>query len=309
MDGTVLYLTHAASPLYLIPPSKTKQTNQITGRAGRFQSRFEEGVVSARTRSDLALIAHALKSPDPPVEAAGVAPTREQLQLFARANGLRLRETEEDYRLALESRRRVQQQLQQRGGRTHGRVRGSMCGWRLMMVWRDLTMPKHTYLSMFTHAMQMSLAAVAPDGHTYIEFARLLQFFQRAAKLGGGDSDGVGGVDGDGEEENTGGSSLYFLVEMDDMVDIARMIEEVPMSLEDRFTFCLAPVDAAKRELMAMLRFYALQFYRDGCVRGWVRSDARQAYPYRDTTNHSTDTHNITGGCASRSTSSRRRSR
>ena len=109
--------------------------------------------------------------------------------------------------------------------------------------------------------MQMSLTAVAPDGRTYIEFARLLKFFQRAAKLGGdGDSDDV--EDGDGDDAG----SLYFLVEMDDMVDIARLVEEVPMSLEDRFTFCLAPVDTAKPELMAMLRYYALQFYRDGCV-------------------------------------------
>lgn len=56
--------------------------------------------MSARSRGDLALIAQALKSEDQPVEAAGVAPTREQLQLFARANGLRLRETAEDFQLA-----------------------------------------------------------------------------------------------------------------------------------------------------------------------------------------------------------------
>lgn len=91
--------------------------DQIAGRAGRFQSRFEEGVVSARSRADLALIAHALKSPDDPVPAAGVAPTREQLQLFARANGLRLRETEEDYELALEAKRRARR----------GRVRACAC--------------------------------------------------------------------------------------------------------------------------------------------------------------------------------------
>jgi hypothetical protein len=119
-------ITPSSSP----SPPKTKPHHhptphtQIAGRAGRFQSRFEEGVVSARTRGDLARIAHALTAADEPVAAAGVAPTREQLQLFARANGLRLRETEEDYALALEARRRA--------GRRAGRVRvcvrgGAMC--------------------------------------------------------------------------------------------------------------------------------------------------------------------------------------
>lgn len=109
---------------------------------------------------------------------------------------------------------------------------------------------------------------MAPDGRTYIEFARLLQFFQRSARLGGGDAD-------EEKEEEEGKDDLYFLVEMDDMIDIGRLIEEIPMSLADRFTFCLAPVDTAKRELMAHLRYYALHFYREGCVRTYIRAYVR----------------------------------
>lgn len=47
---------------------------------------------------------------------------------------------------------------------------------------------------------------------------------------------------------------------LQDMQAVARLIEEVPLVLPDRYTFCIAPVDTSNSELMSFLGWFARQY-------------------------------------------------
>jgi ATP-dependent RNA helicase SUPV3L1/SUV3 len=66
------------------PPHLPRLAVQIAGRAGRYQSQYEVGLVTARKHGDLHLIHEALQEVDDAVDRAGLKPTREQLELFAK---------------------------------------------------------------------------------------------------------------------------------------------------------------------------------------------------------------------------------
>ena len=167
------------------------EIKQIAGRAGRFQGKYDVGWVAGRDRADVAIIQGALTAEDEVIEAAGLKPSREQLQLFAKANGFVLRETEEDYQVAWEEKRRKKDKDKR-------------------------------------------------EEPGYTEFVVLLKHFvQAASQLGARHQD------------------LYFLCDLQDMLGVARLLEEIPLSLKDRYTFCIAPVDTKQTELMAYLRFFA----------------------------------------------------
>eukprot|EP00741_Cyanophora_paradoxa_P014710 tig00020816_g14188.t1 len=59
------------------------QIKQIAGRAGRYASRYPTGFVTAMRDEDLDVVHAALQAPLPPLQAAGLFPTYEQLELFA----------------------------------------------------------------------------------------------------------------------------------------------------------------------------------------------------------------------------------
>uniref|UniRef100_A0A8D0GHI6 ATP-dependent RNA helicase SUPV3L1, mitochondrial n=1 Tax=Sphenodon punctatus TaxID=8508 RepID=A0A8D0GHI6_SPHPU len=61
----------------------TSQALQIAGRAGRFSSVFKEGEVTTMHRDDLVLLKEILNRTVDPVEAAGLNPTAEQIEMFA----------------------------------------------------------------------------------------------------------------------------------------------------------------------------------------------------------------------------------
>ncbi|XP_065699996.1 ATP-dependent RNA helicase SUPV3L1, mitochondrial isoform X1 [Patagioenas fasciata] len=61
----------------------TSQALQIAGRAGRYGSSFKQGEVTAMHREDLAQLKEILREPVPPVKAAGLHPTPEQIEMFA----------------------------------------------------------------------------------------------------------------------------------------------------------------------------------------------------------------------------------
>ncbi|XP_037055438.1 ATP-dependent RNA helicase SUPV3L1, mitochondrial isoform X2 [Peromyscus leucopus] len=66
-----------------LEPITTSQALQIAGRAGRFSSHFKEGEVTTMHREDLALLKEILNRPVPPIQAAGLHPTAEQIEMFA----------------------------------------------------------------------------------------------------------------------------------------------------------------------------------------------------------------------------------
>ncbi|XP_072196180.1 ATP-dependent RNA helicase SUPV3L1, mitochondrial isoform X3 [Excalfactoria chinensis] len=61
----------------------TSQALQIAGRAGRFGSSFKQGEVTTMHRDDLLQLKEILGESVPPVKAAGLHPTPEQIEMFA----------------------------------------------------------------------------------------------------------------------------------------------------------------------------------------------------------------------------------
>ncbi|XP_072334862.1 ATP-dependent RNA helicase SUPV3L1, mitochondrial isoform X1 [Scyliorhinus torazame] len=61
----------------------TSQALQIAGRAGRFSSAFKEGEVTAMHRDDLPVLQEILSRTVEPIEAAGLHPTADQIEMFA----------------------------------------------------------------------------------------------------------------------------------------------------------------------------------------------------------------------------------
>ncbi|NXJ07990.1 SUV3 helicase, partial [Odontophorus gujanensis] len=61
----------------------TSQALQIAGRAGRFGSSFKQGEVTTMHRDDLLQLKEILSESVPPVKAAGLHPTPEQIEMFA----------------------------------------------------------------------------------------------------------------------------------------------------------------------------------------------------------------------------------
>lgn len=61
----------------------TSQALQISGRAGRFSSKFKEGEVTTMHRDDLPILKEILSQSIDPIETAGLHPTAEQIEMFA----------------------------------------------------------------------------------------------------------------------------------------------------------------------------------------------------------------------------------
>ncbi|XP_067909410.1 ATP-dependent RNA helicase SUPV3L1, mitochondrial isoform X3 [Heterodontus francisci] len=61
----------------------TSQALQIAGRAGRFNSAFQEGEVTTMNRDDLPVLQEILSRTVDPIEAAGLHPTADQIEMFA----------------------------------------------------------------------------------------------------------------------------------------------------------------------------------------------------------------------------------
>uniref|UniRef100_A0A4X2L514 ATP-dependent RNA helicase SUPV3L1, mitochondrial n=1 Tax=Vombatus ursinus TaxID=29139 RepID=A0A4X2L514_VOMUR len=64
-------------------PISTSQALQISGRAGRFSSKFKEGEVTTMYPEDLKLLKEILNKPVEPIGAAGLHPTADQIEMFA----------------------------------------------------------------------------------------------------------------------------------------------------------------------------------------------------------------------------------
>jgi ATP-dependent RNA helicase SUPV3L1/SUV3 len=61
----------------------TSQALQIAGRAGRYKTHFTEGFVTTFKNDDLPLLKDIMSRPIEPIEAAGLHPTADQIELFA----------------------------------------------------------------------------------------------------------------------------------------------------------------------------------------------------------------------------------
>jgi hypothetical protein len=161
--------------------------------------------VAGREGGDVSIISRALKAEHDVIESAGLKPSKEQLLVFAKANGLKIRETEEDYAAAWEEKRQGGEGRRDGGGGGGGGGGGTTS--------------------------------------SYTEFTVLLKLFVQAASTLGSRA-----------------QDLYFLCDLTDMLGVARLLEEIPLKLKDRYTFCIAPVDTKQAELMSYLRFFARQY-------------------------------------------------
>lgn len=61
----------------------TSQALQIGGRAGRFSSMYKDGEITTMLQSDLTLLKEILSKPVSDIQAAGLHPTAEQIEMFA----------------------------------------------------------------------------------------------------------------------------------------------------------------------------------------------------------------------------------
>lgn len=67
----------------LSSPNLNDQALQIAGRAGRFNTDFQEGEVTTFRKDDLPILKEILAAPVEEIENAGLHPTAEQIELFA----------------------------------------------------------------------------------------------------------------------------------------------------------------------------------------------------------------------------------
>jgi len=81
---------------------------------------FKVGTVAGREGGDVSIISRALKAEHDVIEYAGLKPSKEQLLVFAKANGLKIRETEEDYALSWDEKRQGGGEGRREGGRGGG---------------------------------------------------------------------------------------------------------------------------------------------------------------------------------------------
>lgn len=71
-------------------PLLPAEVQQIAGRAGRFKSEYGEGLVSCLHPNDVDALRECMSAEPPPLEAAGLAPTYEQLHRFSQTLSRRL---------------------------------------------------------------------------------------------------------------------------------------------------------------------------------------------------------------------------
>jgi hypothetical protein len=64
-----------------------------------------------------------------------------------------------------------------------------------------------------------------------------------------------------------GDSGRYFLCDLEERIALAKTIDDVPMTLRNRYTFCMAPVDSDNDQVMAKFKKFANDFSKKGRVR------------------------------------------
>ena len=72
----------------------SSEIKQIGGRAGRFNSSFEDGEVITYSAQDMHRLQSAISSTDEVVKKAGLTPTKEQLEIFGIVVDLKLKQSE-----------------------------------------------------------------------------------------------------------------------------------------------------------------------------------------------------------------------
>jgi hypothetical protein len=261
------------------------ELRQIAGRAGRFGGAFPEGRVAALAEADMRRLRHALGTPSAEVRIAGLAPSAEQLEVFAMALA------------APASRARLRRQRDAWARRaseaaavTAATVRDDAATRTSAAddAHRALT---HALLAALDEQREAVLRGRAPRDLPPALAAHLRTLAAAAAgappaEAAAGAADGAdapsasaededGNVEEEDEEDEEGDSrdvsfsdllelyvavarvdaSLYFLCDGADMVALARVLDPVPgLSLRTRFVFAQAPSDPdvrAEREALA----------------------------------------------------------
>jgi ATP-dependent RNA helicase SUPV3L1/SUV3 len=146
---------------------------QIAGRAGRFGSRYPNGLVTCLSSEDMPLLAAGLDTPLTPIAEIGLFPMFEQIESF----------------------------------------------------------------------VSLQEVSTIQDKEPYT-FAELLSRFVQLSALDGN----------------------YFMCKYEEIAQIAQAIEHVPLSLKDRYTFCMAPCNLRTRLLLERLVQYAENYARAGKV-------------------------------------------
>ncbi|KAK2980626.1 hypothetical protein RJ640_011434, partial [Escallonia rubra] len=187
------------------------EIKQISGRAGRYQSKFPVGEVTCLHRKDLPLLHEALDSPSPTLER-----TLKIEQMHAA--------TIIPY-VTLHQATRRNPQLGKGESRSLPLLHG--------VSQRAGLFPTYDLLFMYSRL------------HLNRGLYQILEHFVENAKL----------------------SANYFLADCEDMLKVAAVIDELPLGLQDKYLFCVSPVDMDDDISSQGLTQFAQSYAKNGIVR------------------------------------------
>ena len=288
-------------------PLLVSEAKQIAGRAGRFGSEYAAagGSVAACDSEDHAALRRALRQTTPEVRLAGIQPQFEHLELFAAslvdADVLASLEAR-----TLASAAAVTASLPSLSVPSPPPpLTIQNDGPEGMHVNDDLAACLARYERRFESENSEAVAAAAARAAAAMPFSVLLDSFfataqgafpdaaAAAAATGGGPPQGSrrarpvppkrmsagGGTERsrdaaallppllDSAPRSSIASSPYFMCDARDLVEVARALDDIPLSFRARYVFVVAPVDAECAPVLAALRRYARHYARRGRVR------------------------------------------
>ena len=231
-------------------PLTVTELKQIGGRAGRFGGAHAAGgEVTSFRRSSQTLIATALASPSPPLAAAGLLPTLEQLEGFAASlvgPGWAPSEWSDDDDEEGENESSPSDVIDVDVEATLGG--GGAEGGRL-------SRSPHDRDGSSGDVGGRALRRRADAALTLRPFSVILEQFLDACAI---------------DDE----ASPFFLCDSEDMVAVAALIDPYALPFRVRYAFCMAPIDVDQPLLVTALQRYASRFASAGRVRVGLRPPA-----------------------------------
>ena len=202
---------------YWVDPSSVKQ---IGGRAGRLSSNYKQGEVTAWQEADLMYIRSVMSWEIPPIPAAGIFPSVEQVERFS-----------QQLEKAAATQRDMEAQSAPLGGADDPDADAdSDSDWKRPDTDAAAVQPAAAVTAATTATTVAATVATAVDAESAAtlpvprgDSTRLASLLERFVE--------VARVDG-----------RYYLCDHQDMIIISNWLHTVPLTLAERFTFANAPV-------------------------------------------------------------------
>ena len=216
------------------------EMKQIGGRAGRFGGvHATGGEISSLRAACLPLLSRALASPTPAVRSAGLMPTLEQLETFAASMLPAWRDVDEW----------EEEEAEEEDGDAAAAAASSATRAAAASHDGGSHHPRVASVSV-SGASRASIRSRADAALQTLTFSVVLEAFVDAVTID---------------------ASTFFLCDLSEMIEIARLIDDVQLPLRVRFAFCSAPVDVSQPLQATALRRYAARYARAGRVRLGLR--------------------------------------